>query len=954
MNYLKSFKFWISLVTVVYTISGFFILPWFITNKVPILLKENIGINLELGKAQFNPYTFNLEINNIVLKDLDKHPVLSLKNLSINYTPLGLLEKTILFKHLNIDSPKLYTKIFKNDKINLKNILPPTENSKNTKEEKSNLPIIILQTLTIKNGHIQFNDLRNQKPFKLELGPYNFIAHDISTKKGDVQAHTFKTKIENGGELFWEGGMRITPLSLYGEINIKNLKLPKIYDYALPNLPADLQSGILSLHLPYQIDLSKELEVTINDAKLSLLNLKISNNNQSIIEIPQMNLNGFNLQYPKQNIFIDNFTIENSSIFSSLNKNYELNLVKAFQMKAQKKELSSKKTNTPLKPWSFLLQDTYIKNTNLTFLDMRLGTSVKSELKDTSLHVKNISSKKASSINYALASILNEDSTLKVTGNLLQEPLSFSSNIILNNLHVKDYVAYMQPYVNFQITNANIDTTANLKVNLQDKVNVQVDGNSSIKDLYVVAQNKEKLLTWKRLDINGIKYVHNPMSINIHDLKLHEPYIKAHIAQDGTTNFSNLINKTSTQKKQTKKESIPIKIKIGPMDLVNGVSDFSDYSLPFAFQTHIHDLNGHFSTFDFQTTTPSKLKLNGKIDKYGYTNIIGTLTPLNIKENAQLNLLFKNIALNNMTPYSSKFVGYKIKSGKLSMDLKYNIKKSKLLGDNKINIDTLTLGEKVDSPDAVNLPLELAIALLKDSDGQIDIDLPVKGNMNNPKFSYGGVIWRAVGNMITGLVTAPFKFLGNMLGIDGEKLKSIDFALASNQIINTEHEKLQNLEKILSKRPNIKLTIKGSYDKILDKKAFQTLEFQKRIDAAHKLVKETNKDKKIDTYVLALKNLYLKTNTIDSYKKVEKSFIDKKTAKLDILAFNKSIENTLISKIKIAQSSLLKLAQTRAEAIKKELTAKHKIDANRIEILPSEHSPAKRDEWIEVKLDIKS
>src|SRR5660397_215571 len=135
-----------------------------------------------------------------------------------------------------------------------------------------------------------------------------------------------------------------------------------------------------------------------------------------------------------------------------------------------------------------------------------------------------------------------------------------------------------------------------------------------------------------------------------------------------------------------------LNVKIGPVKLVNGTTDFSDLSLPFPFKTNIHSLNGEISTLDFGATTPSLVVLTGKIDTYGYADIQGKLIPLNIKENSNINVLFKNIDLNSLTPYSSKFVGYKIKSGKLSMDLTYNISKASLIGSNKINIDTITLG----------------------------------------------------------------------------------------------------------------------------------------------------------------------------------------------------------------------------------------------------------------------
>ena len=137
----------------------------------------------------------------------------------------------------------------------------------------------------------------------------------------------------------------------------------------------------------------------------------------------------------------------------------------------------------------------------------------------------------------------------------------------------------------------------------------------------------------------------------------------------------------------------------------------------------------------------------------------------------------------SLTPYSGKFIGYAIQKGKLSMDLSYKIKQGLMEGDNKINLDSLTLGEKIESDEATSLPLGLAIAILKDSKGQIDLNLPVSGDSNDPEFRYGAIVWKAIGNLIGGIVTSPFSLIGSILGIETQSLQSIDFAAGASELI---------------------------------------------------------------------------------------------------------------------------------------------------------------------------
>ena len=966
MKYLKSFKFWITFFALFYNIFGFVFIPWFLTNKTAPILKEKLGLHVEIGKAEFNPYLFDLEINDVLVKDLNNKPVIGFKKIFLNYVPLALLEGNIYFSELDIDSPKLYATMQKNGKLNFENILPPTKEKKT--EQKStftDMPFITLLKLNITNGNIKFSDLRGEKEFNLNFGPYNFQANDISTQKDALNSHNFITKINKEGQLFWEGGVRLNPLKLYGVIDVKNLKLSKLYSYAFPDFDAVLNQGKLDLHIPYKVDLTNELKFSIEGATAALFDLAFTNkmNRASLINLEKLNVDGLDFLWPQKSVKLEKVELNKPYFSTLLDKNRELTLLKSFSSKAAKeyKEIDKEKPSE----WNLLLKNIVINDGDFTFIDGRQAEQIKSEVSNLSLQLKDVTLDQKEPIDYILNATLNETASLNSTGALFIKPFKLKSNIKLKDFDTTNYVNYAKPYINFLIKDGKVSSHAKVNVSYEKDLKLDVLGDIDIHSLLLKTADEKKLLAWKSLDINGIHYVHNPMKIEIKDFELNEPYIRAHIAKDGSTNFSGLLKESETQtkqevKKENKKKS-DLKIKIGPIKLTNGTSDFSDFSLPFPFKTHVHSLEGGLSTLDFGTTTPSELSLKGQIDKYGYTDIKGKLSPFNFKESASLNLLFKNVDLTSLTPYSSKFVGYKIKQGKLSMDLKYSIDKNKLQGDNKINIDTLILGEIVDSPDATSLPLGLAIALLKDSDGQIDIDMPVRGNVNDPDFSYGGVVWGAIGNMITGIVTAPFRILGEMLGVSEEELKSVDFDKGSPKIIPTEHEKLENLSKILAKRPAIKLSISGGYDEVFDKYELQKQKFKTLIN---KELSESKKDTDSDVYGSALKNIYVKDFSLEQYDVLKDSFTAKeddnktkqttakKVPEVDTISFNNKMQKEITTNIKIEKPEFEKLANQRANSIKTELVEKYKIDTKRLDILPPKPKEAKRDRWIESELDI--
>ena len=248
----------------------------------------------------------------------------------------------------------------------------------------------------------------------------------------------------------------------------------------------------------------------------------------------------------------------------------------------------------------------------------------------------------------------------------------------------------------------------------------------------------------------------------------------------------------------------------------NAKLDFEDLSLRPQFGARIHELASVITGLSTNPATRSKLELDGRVDEFGLARIRGELNPFAPRVNTDVNLVFKNVDMITATPYAMKFAGYKIAAGKISLDLNYKVRDSQLEGDNQVVIDQLTLGERVDSPDAIKLPLELALAILKDSDGRIDLGLPVSGSLDDPQFSYGAVIWKAVVNLLARIVTAPFRALGALFGGDGAKLESIDFDPGSARLLPPEREKLRQVVQVLGKRAQLKLAVPGQYSESAD------------------------------------------------------------------------------------------------------------------------------------------
>jgi hypothetical protein len=262
-----------------------------------------------------------------------------------------------------------------------------------------------------------------------------------------------------------------------------------------------------------------------------------------------------------------------------------------------------------------------------------------------------------------------------------------------------------------------------------------------------------------------------------------------------------------------------------------GSAHFADFSVQPIVDTGIYGLKGTIKGLSSKEQARADVALEGEVDKYAPVTIAGQVNPLSHDAFTDLNVAFKNVELTTLSPYSTKFAGYPIVKGKLSIDLHYKLDHQQLEANNDVLIDQLTLGDKIDSPDATSLPVKLAIALLKDRHGRINIDLPVKGDLSNPEFEYGKLIWNVLTNLIMKVVTSPFTLMAKLVGGSSDQLSEVPFPVGSADIPSDKLARLKALAKSLEERPALQLEVSGMADPAADSAALSELKLQNELEA---------------------------------------------------------------------------------------------------------------------------
>jgi hypothetical protein len=342
-------------------------------------------------------------------------------------------------------------------------------------------------------------------------------------------------------------------------------------------------------------------------------------------------------------------------------------------------------------------------------------------------------------------------------------------------------------------------------------------GMASIDDLQLNDPAGKRFLGLKALAASGIALDTAAARVQVEEVRLSEPAGAVIIDKERSTNLAAVMRKpaapaaAAAPAEPAKADAAkPFSVSVDRVRVDKGEMDFADLSLALPFATHIHELGGTITGLSSDPASRAGAKLEGRVDEFGLARIEGTVSAFAPKSFTDLAVSFRNVSLPPMSPYSATFAGRMIASGRVSLELEYKINNSELQGDNKILLEQFTLGERVESPTALNLPLDLAIALLTDSNGRISVAVPVRGNVDSPEFGYGHLVWQAIRTVITNIVTAPFRALGSLFG-GGPPPEEITFDAGSERLLPPEREKLLRVVKTLQQRPQLKLMVQGNY-----------------------------------------------------------------------------------------------------------------------------------------------
>lgn len=929
----------------------------------------------------------DINLDDLSVQDKQSAPLLKTRHLNIKLGKLDVLKASGLIDQITIDSPEVWASMNSKGELNWAALAKsnnaatktapakpavaapvasasptatpapgqtaPTPAAATAPATEAAAPAIVLTRLTVRNGSVHWSDDANAAPRQnVTLGKLTVDAEQISTAANAKPATVSLSVIENDkGTISFAGQIDPLKANVDGKVTLTGIELASYQNYVNRSLRAALSGKV-----------SGETEAKMNGGQLALgkLNvqveqLKLAPKSGPALTIKNIALDNATLDLNARKASADAFRI--SGINGDLRRNAkgELNLQDMLPPAAKAEEKAAPKSATKAAAapeWQARLQTFSITDSVVAYEDASVTPAQKIRAEGINVKLENLSSLLDQQSKLSLQTRLNKNGKLSVTGQTAPHLKNVDLVLDGQNIPIAPFQAYFTEFLNVTLISGTL--SAKGKIAMVPPVNKQTlalnyNGSASLNNFRILDKlTTTDFLRWKTLNLNGINArIGGKPVITLDKIALSDFYARAILSDKGKLNLQDIVvSKTpptvpdnappavTVAKTTTSSEPVtpaapdpnaPV-IRIGQIALQGGNINFTDNFVKPNYSANMTGMGGTIGAIASDKPEPAPIDLRGKIDNDAPLLISGSLNPLFKPMFLDIKASASGVELPRLTPYSTKYAGYPITKGKLSMDVSYKIEDEKLVAQNDVRIDQLTFGDRIDGPDATKLPVMLAVALLKDRNGQINLNLPISGSLSDPQFSIGGIIMRIFVNLIVKAVTSPFALISSAFG-GGEELSYVEFAPGSAALTPAITGKLDSITKALDDRPALKLDIIGRVDPNVDTEGLRLTSLNRKIRTLKRKDMIGNDDDGTGP---------MKMSDAERNKYLEKVYKDTKFDKpRNAIGFAKSLppeemEKLLIANTEVKPEDLRALALARADAVRGYLEQQGKISLERI------------------------
>jgi uncharacterized protein involved in outer membrane biogenesis len=837
-----------------YAAAGFWLAPRIIKSVVVKQMAEKYHRTASLGEVRFNPFTFKLEAHGFSLPDADGKPMLGFDRLTVDLSIASLWRGGVVFNTIGLDAPTVRLVRRANGRLNIQDLIPPPDGKPPAK--------IIIDHLAVRQGRAEVLDSDRREPFSKTFTPITFTLNNFSTMKQGA-AYVLNAVSERGEGLAWRGVLGLNPLVSQGTFALTKVKVSPLAELAADALPFGVTSGDLDLSGAYRFASRGEnltLGVDVANLRLTTAALRARGADADWVTLPTVKVSDVHVDVPSQMVKVGAIEADGPTVTAWTEPGGAINLARYVGPTAAPPAKAAAPAAKPDRPWTVDLPDLRVRGGKVSFEERSAATPVKLTATPLDVTVTGLALPIAKPIQLEVSSGLEGGGRLAAKGSVTLDEVAADLDVEADDIGLPRFQPYIGKAANLRLLSGALSTKGHVTYAANGAA--RFEGAVDIDKLHTVdTVLGQDFVNWRALRIEGLSARTQPFSVKVREVVAQEPYARVVIGPNYVMNITTVLDPKAAAAQPGAPPPKPEKVKFSlfskakrappppprpvaaprqalPIEIAlvrveKGRMDFSDLSIEPHFVTGIEELDGTIKGLSGRQDARADVDLTGQVDRYAPVKIGGQVNYFAARSFTDVKMSFQNMELTSFSPYSGKFAGYRINKGKLNVDLHYNIDDQKLNAKHRVVINQLELGEKVDSTDAVKLPVKLIVALLKDRHGVIDIPVEINGTLDDPKFRIWPVIWQVVRNLLVKVATSPFALLGSLGGGGGGgDLQYIDFAPGAVVLDDAGRQKVAALAKALVDRPAVNLEIPMPVDPALDRPVLVEARFKAELAAA--------------------------------------------------------------------------------------------------------------------------
>lgn len=944
--------------------------------------------NVVIAYTQYakRPPTLTIEgttgVREFSLTEKNGEQLLKLPSVTVKIAPSEVLSRAVHLAGVLVESAELNVVRGRNGSINLGVLTPASKQDKTPvpKEKEGPALSLLIDDIALRSGTFFVTDSPAGGSFKTTLKDIDLKVAGLSTKKDAKAALTLSFNTDFGESFKADAAFSLDPSAADGTVELSGVAIQNYKPYYRDLIRFGIEKGTLDLKTGFSVSKTgdvPEIRLTGLGTTLSSLRLKKEEESATFMSVPLLRVSDASLDMTTRELAIGEIFTEKGVINGLRTRETGWNLMNLFPAASEQPggskgriQIQAEQKTKSNQPWVVAVGKVGVENYAVRIEDRTTADKASISADKIRMRASNLSTVKGRKGKASLSLALNKKGSISVGGQIGIVPPTAELAVDAKGIDIEPFVPYFEDKVKIMINSGAVGARGTVTFTDRGKEGIVAGykGEASVTNFHSVDKtNFDDFLKWDSLHLSGIQVKTEPLLVVISDVALADFYSRLIINKDGSLNVQGIVTEQAqpaagaqeaaaakTEQSSAAQQAPAGKklIQIGTVTLQGGTVNFTDNHIEPNYNANLVEIGGRVTGLTSEESKFADVDLKGKIDNYAPLEITGKVNPLRDDLYVDLKADFRDMDLSPVTPYSGRYIGYTIQKGNLTLQLQYLIVKNKLDAQNKVFLDQFTLGEKVESPEATKLPVKLAIALLKNRKGEIKLDIPVSGYINDPKFSLGRIIIKILVNLLVKAATSPFALLGAVFG-GGEELSYVEFDYGLTAIKDSEGKKIETLLKALADRPALKLEIEGHVDPEKDHEGLRQYIFQKKIKAQKlkDMVKKGQQPVPVDDIKIepAEYPVYLK-----------KAYKEEKFPKpRNIIGIAKDLpvpemEKLMLTHIEVKEQDLRTLASQRALVVKERLIQSKMVESDRMFLVePKSLAPEPKENLRQSRVDFR-